>query len=232
MFYRPFVAALACSFVVACGGGGGGTAAAPASPVASTETFQLRAAQANSSAAGTYPFKISGGSSSVAITGSGTITIGAPTQGTFQGSFAYLVTGTVTGSVSGNGQSTTIASSGITYLDSNYLPLAYSGSEFSVNGPYNYPATVKVNDSGVLGTSNRYSDSSMANFIGTETDSYSVQPDTATTALVVLTAVYKDANGAVTSTQTSKVRITPSGGFTRINISTVYPNGSTVVFTF
>lgn len=90
----------------------------------------------------------------------------------------------------------------------------------------------KVNDAGVLYTATRYTSSSKSTPVGTETETYALQPDTASTALLVLTTVYKDTGGFVTSTSTEKVRITPAGAFARLSISTVYPNGNSIVFNF
>ena len=86
------------SFLSACGGGGGGTAA----PVASTETFPLMTVYRNTlttSSSNTYT--ISGTTSGVALTGSGTVTYGNLSAGTFEGLSALQRTTTATGSILG-----------------------------------------------------------------------------------------------------------------------------------
>jgi hypothetical protein len=91
-----FVSLLMSSLLLAaCGGGGGGGAPAPAGPVASTSTFQLKQAYINDyTVVGAMPFKVSGfvnvnpntpSAQTVTITGNGTETRGSQVSTTFAG---------------------------------------------------------------------------------------------------------------------------------------------------
>ena len=104
-------AAAVLSFLSACGGGGGGTTA----PVASTESFPLMTVYRNTlttSSSNTYT--ISGTTSGVALTGSGTVTYGNLSAGTFEGLSALQRTTTATGSIVGNGQTIPLSTSSVT----------------------------------------------------------------------------------------------------------------------
>lgn len=117
--YAAAVAAL--SLLAACGGGSSG-------PVASTSAFNVVAAYV-----GTFTnpsantFSVTGTSGSNQITGSGTATTGNVTSGTFEGLASLQRTTTVTGSFSVNGTSYPLASSSVSWTDSNYVPRGESG---------------------------------------------------------------------------------------------------------
>lgn len=221
------------SFIAACGGGGGGGTSAPAAtPVASTAAFPIKTILANAAKSGTFPFKLSGFVSGFALTGSGTITNGNPTAATFEGAPALQTTITSTGTAFANNVSIPLSGTGTGYYDSNYLPIGYSGNEYIVYANVTLPSTVRVNDAGTVFTGTRYTSSSKTTSVGTETQTYAVQPDTDTTALLVITSVYKNTLGTVTSSNTEKIRITTAGDMTRLDISYVFPNGDSQVYTF
>ena len=233
MFFGRFFAVVVSFCLVACGGGGGGGgASSPSGPVASTSVFQIRAENANAYVQGSYSFTISGTISGYALSGGGTITDGPVTSGTFEGVTALQQTSTVAGTVIANGNSIPLSSTSTSYIDSNYLPLGGVGSEYVVYGAVNIPVTALVNDTGVAYTASRYTNSSKSTLVGTATVTYVLQPDTASTAIFVVTSVSKDTSGVITSTETSRTRITPTGGFTRLNSTAVYPNGNTFVFNY
>ena len=220
------------SFLAACGGGGGDSTPAAAAPVASTATFPVKTILANNAKAGTLPFTLSGFSSGVALTGNGTITNGNSTAATFEGSPALQQNVTITGTGFRNGTSIPLSGTGTGYYDSNYLPIGYNGNEYIVYTNSTLPSTVQVNDAGTVFTGKRYTSNSKIVPVGTETQTYAVQPDTATTAILVLTSVYKNVSGTVTSTNTEKSRITTAGDLTHLNITYVFPNGDSQVYTF
>jgi hypothetical protein len=220
------------SFLAACGGGGGGSTPAATAPVASASTFPIKTILANMSKAGSYPFTLSGFASGVALTGSGTITNGSQTAATFEGVPALQQTITITGTGFKNGVSIPLSGTGTGYSDSNYLPIGYSGNEYIVYVNTNLPSTLQVNDAGTIFNGTRYTSSSKTTSTGTETETYAVQPDTATTAILVLTSVQKNTGGVVTQSTTEKIRITTAGDVTRLSISLVLPNGDSNVYTF
>lgn len=207
---------LTVALVSACGGGGGGGGSTPPPPVVSTETFQLRTAYANYfNETKSLPFTLTGTVQEVAVTGSGTYTLGNVTNANFEGGVVLAKTSTVAGSFSGGGRTFPLNVTELTYADSNYNPLGFSDSdEYEViTNQTPIPPTVKVNDSGVWYSSDLYSDSSKTQKTGTKTVTYVLQPDTATTALLRLIATEKDNNGART-VNTTTFRITPSGTIT------------------
>lgn len=221
--------AVVCGLAVsACGGGGGGTTAAPA-PVASTSTFNLLAASKSQvSTPNSSNFSVGGTLSGFAVTGSGTETNGAVTAGTFEGVSALQQTTTVTGTATGNGTSFPLASSSISWTDSNYIPLGESGgSEYIViKGTPTIPTAARVNDTGGIYTANRYTSSTKTSLIGTLVVTYVVEADTASTALVTILSAYKNTLGATTKTGTSQLRVTTSNTFARVKVTAVDPANS------
>lgn len=203
--------------LAACGGGGGG--GSRITPVPSTETFQLRTAWVNYlTDTRSLPFTVSGTSSGIPITGSGTLTQGSLSAAVFEGVSAMQKVSTATGSISGNGITVPLSTSIIEYVEGNYYPLGSSGDEYTVvNGTATIPQTAMVNDTGTLFTENRYQTSVKAALLGTNTMTYVVQADSATTALLKLIEVEKSTAGTTTGTTTITYRMTPSGGLTRLS---------------
>ena len=118
-----WLAAIGVATLTACGGGGGSTPAA-----VSTSDYQLRQAWVNyMTLSGTQRFTVSGTLSGVAVSGSGSETDGSLVAATFEGRSALSKTIVVTGSLSGGGQTIPYGSSGVGYVDSNYMPLGQYG---------------------------------------------------------------------------------------------------------
>jgi hypothetical protein len=229
---KLILATASVALLTACGGGGGGDGGTPA-PVASADTFPLTTVYANTLQSSSNTYSISGVVNGVAVTGSGTVTRGALSSGTFEGSSAQQRTTTSTGSIVANGQTIPLNTSSIGWFDSNYLPLGSSGGEeyVVVVGSAVIPATVRVSDTATVYTANRYSDSSKTVLLGTDTVSYVVEADTATTALLTLISTERDTSNTLTSTSAQQVRITPSGTFTRIK-ETLLEGSNTLTFTY
>jgi hypothetical protein len=143
--------------------------------------------------------------------------------GTFEGSAAQRRSTTATGSIVANGQTIPLNTSSVDWYNSNNSPLGSSGGEdyVVVVGSAVIPTTVRVNDTAAIYTANRYSDSLKTILRGTETVSYVVEADTATTALFTPILTERNTSNTVTSTSTQQVRITPAGTFTRIKETTV-----------
>lgn len=211
--YAAAVATL--SLLAACGGGGGGSSG----PVASTSAFNVLAAYVGTfTSPSTNTFSIAGTSGSNQITGSGTATTGNVTSGTFEGLASLQRTTTVTGSFSVNGTSYPLASSVVSWMDSNYVPRGSDGAgEYTViSGTPTLPSSVHVGDTGPVYTANRYTSSSKTTPVGTLTSTYVVEADTASTALVTLINTYKNTSNVTTKVATAQFRITTANTFTRI----------------
>jgi hypothetical protein len=215
----------------ACGGGGGGGAAAP---VASTDLFPLMTVYTNTIAtSSSNNYTISGSVSGFAVSGSGTVTRGNLSAGTFDGAPAQQRTTTATGSFTVNSTTVPLNTSSITWVDSNYVPKGESGSDeyVVVTGTPTIPTSARVNDTGTLYTANRYASSSKAVLLGTTRATYVVEADTANTALVTLILEEKNTSNATTTTSSAQLRITPLGTFTRIK-ETVVEGTSALTLTY
>jgi hypothetical protein len=235
--FRSLLVVSTAAFLAACGGGGGGGSSstpAAATPVASTATFQLRTATANFfQQSSTAPFTISGRSGSYAVTGSGSVTSGTMTSTTFEGQAALQRVSTMSGNVIVNGVSTPLSGVSSSYTDTNYLPIGYSGTNYTVvQGTANLPSTALVNDTAIVYTATQYANSTKSSTVGTETVTFSLLPDTANTALLKLVSVYRDNSSTLTSTGTAVFRVTPAGAVTKLSESTTYPNTNYITITY
>ena len=209
-----FIALTLVTLISACGGGGTTTGA-----ITSTETFQLRAAYVNYvRESRSLPFTVSGTYSGNSLTSSGTATQGAITSTIFELNPAQQKITTVTGSITENGTTTPLSSVSTTFFDSNYNFLGSNNSYYAVvNNDTNVPVPARVNDTATLYSTSLYPSSTKGVRIGTQTYTYVLEPDTATTALLKIIIVERDTSNVLTSTSTVTFRMTPAGELTRIN---------------
>lgn len=200
-----------------CGGGGS------SGPVVSTETFQLRTAYVNYiTDTRSLPFTVSGTVSGTTVTGSGTLTSGTLASTTFENQPALAKTTTVTGTLSASGQTAPLATTTTAYVDSNYNPLGFNATDYTViTGSSAIPTTARINDTATWYSAIRYSSSSKTLRRGTTTASFVLEPDTASTALLKIIEIQKDTSNAVTSTATTTFRMTPAGALTRLSESVI-----------
>ena len=201
-----------------CGGGGGG--GGDNTPVVSTENFALQQAwvgylyESNS-----YSYAVSGSYQGLPVTGSGTLTNGNVTTGTFEGVGALQRSQTVTGSISVSGQAVPLAGTSTTFFDSNYnlLGFSYVGGDYSVVTSYkSIPVIGKVGDTDTWYNLTDYTDSSKTSIISTSTMSYVIEPDTSLTAILKIIETVSD--GTV---NTVSFRMTTNGQLTRLTETTV-----------
>lgn len=230
--------------LAACGGGGGGGAPAPATPVASTSTFQLKQAYTNDlNDTRTYSFTLSGtvtsGANTGTVTGNGSIARGAPTNVTFEGATALsktiTTTGTITVTVGASSASQalppTISS---TYVSPTFDLVGFTsaGAYSAPSGAVNFPTTARVGDSGTVGTFNTYASAARGPIQGTNVLSWSLGADTASTAILTLTQTIRNAGGIVTTMQVENYRLTPAGAVTPINAVATVTGVGTLTYTF
>ena len=222
--------------VSACGGGGGGGGSVATTPVASTQTFQTDTAMdTDFNSSSTRTFSISGTVNGIAVSGNGTVTFGGIVNTTFEGVTALQKNSTVSVSVTANGVTIPLTTTSSSYVDSNYVPLGSvgSGSYEVVTDAVNIPATALVNDTGTAYMANIYSSSAKATLNGTDTVTYVLLPDTASTALLQITHTYRDTGGSMTSQDVSTSRLTPQGTSTPISESGyVVSTNTRLVFTY
>lgn len=210
-----------CASVVclsACGGGGGSPGYGP---VVSTLSFPLQTAYRTAIAnGGSYNFSISGsctGTGSQTRTAANTPTVfeGAPAlsaQTTLFMAFSNCSPGTVAGTVTD-------------YYDSHYLPLGHwtLGSSYGVylTAPV-VPVSVMVGNVGTIGTETLYTDNTKTVPDGRSDLRYAVEADTATTAIISLTARIYNASGTLTATEQDRFRITAAGTLTPVSTDLQY----------
>jgi hypothetical protein len=208
--------------LAACGGGGGGGTPAP---VVSVQTFDLKAAYvALFTTPSSNQFTISGTIEGVAVTGSGTATSGSVTSGTFEGLASLQRSQTISGRLTGGGETIPLTVTSTDWTDNNYAPRGSTGDEYEVvSGTPVIPTTARVNDTGMLFTAITYPDSRKQFRTGTADVSYVVEPDTATTALVKLVRTYRDTGSNITDISTASFRIDATNRFIRLNETLVSP---------
>lgn len=210
--------------IAACGGGGGGSTASV--PIASTNTFNIRSGYTKLSVDGfTKTLSISG-------TCTGTLTITdapATTSTTFESQIAFSGNSVMSATLNG----CTPASSTSTetrYFDSNYAPLGYSvvGGDYGVwASPAVLPTSAKVGDVAIVGTINKFLNSSKTTSTGRQEISYVIEADTATTAIANLISKSYNSSNTLTSTEQDRYRVAADGTLTLISMDIQYANGST-----
>lgn len=217
-------AALLSTLLSACGGGGGSPGDGT---VVSSFSFPLQTAYRTTIASGgTYNFSISG-----SCAGTGTQTVApANTPSVFEGAPALSAQTTLfmafTNCVPG-----TVADTVTYYYDSNYLALGHwaLGSSYGVYlTPPVLPVTVMVGNAGTIGTETLYTDNTQAVPDGRSELVYAVEADTATTAIVKLTARIYNASGTLTATEQDRFRITAAGAFTPVSTDLQYSDTSSL----
>jgi len=211
---------------------GGGSSSGPSSPstpsnTASSKSFPLAIAIKNLVTSGfDANLSISGTIEKFTASGTATISWVPSSAATFENQ-AVLdapLLGSVT--LSANGHSASVSSISHQYFKaSDYSPLgqidASNGQYYLVTSFSGWPASVKVGDSGNLGKLTLYSDSSKALISGYQQWSYSIEADTADTAIIALTTVETDASNVYVSTETDRYRMTSAGAITFLSVHSV-----------
>jgi hypothetical protein len=222
----------------ACGGGsGGGGGGGGSTTTTSTASFALAQALANFvSNSHAINFKVTGKTNGISVTGTGTMSYNAAVGATFEGQAALSQTSTLTATVTGNGTTVPIAQTGTDYYTTNYAPLGIetTGHYCVMQSTVAYPSSVKVGDTAALGTKNCWQDSSKNIANGKDVDSYVVEEDTSTTAIVnFITNVFNTSNVQTLSSQ-ERWRIDQAGNVTFVSLTqtdfTTSPAG-TMTFT-
>lgn len=226
--------------VVTCTPTQGYTCAAPGfaitltkAPIASTTSFPLQSGFKALVASGySKNFTVSG-----TCTGSGNKSSSpATTPATFEGVAGLSATATFTMSLT-NCTPASTAQTTTAYFTSNYVPLGFNniGVKYAVYLiPPTIPTSVTVGGTGTIGTETLYTNSTKATGNGSIVQSYVVEADTSTTAIVNLIAKIYNASGTLTATEQDRYRIDATGTLTPTSIDIQSSNGSTthLVLTF
>jgi hypothetical protein len=111
------------------------------------------------------------------------------------------------------------------YYDTNYTPLGFNSngvySVYLLLPPPSIPASIMVGDTGTIGTTADFTDSSKITPAGKTVVSYVVEPDTASTAIVNLIFKTSDILGNLTSTEQDRYRISSTGALTPVSKDTL-----------
>lgn len=213
-----------------CGGGGGGGwgGGGSAKPVSSPLSFPLQSGMKLSIQQGySTNFSVSG-----TCSGTASMTSSSPVASTF-GSASALATQNTT-YINLPGCSPSYLYGSLTdYYDNNYNLLgtiSSTGAYGVYTTPPNIPVSVKVGDTGNIGTINYFSDSSLTFSSGHDEVSYVIEADTANTAIVNMIARSFDLSGKLTSTEQDRYRIRGNGNLTPVSADIQLANGSTAHF--
>lgn len=141
----------------------------------------------------------------------------ASTSATFEGTAGLSAAQTMTGTYS-NCTPASFASSATNYYDTNYTPIGYSGTQYAVYSTVISPTTVKVGDTGIIGSQNIYSSSTKVTGAGRTDFSYVVEAGTTSTAIVNIINRTYDTIGRLTLTEQDRYRIGATGPLVLISI--------------
>ena len=162
--------------------------------------------------------------------GSGNRTVGpASTPATFEGVTGLSAVTTFTMTLT-NCTPAITNQTFTSYYDSSYVPLGIDspGVNYGVYAtPPTLPTTVKVGDTGPIGTMNLYTDSTKSIPNGTLVQSYVIEPNNSATAIVNLVSKNYDQSGTLVSTEQSRSRIDSAGTLTPVSTDIQYANVST-----
>jgi len=217
------------ALLAACGGGGGGGGGgSSAGPVPSTNAFPLSSGYRSLVASGqTIRFNSSG-------TCNGTFsntTAPANVSTTFEGQPSLSGVSVISYSFTNCTPSSTVSTE-TRYYDTNYVPkgISIQGGNYGVYASTpTVPVTVHVGDAGVIGTMNLYTSSAKTTSAGRIDESYVIEPDTATTAIVnVIDKTYNTSN-VLTSTEQDRYRIQANGALTAISYDILYSSGTHLI---
>lgn len=212
------------SALAACGGGGPGGGDGddvPHAPPDSQVTVPATLAMANfvnqaKSSQMTINGTLTVGGQSFPFTGAGTLTESSDSA-TFEGQSALRKNSEMRGTLSVNGETRPLSSSSQLYFDTGYGPMGSTGEEaYCVVSYANaLPASAKAGDSGPWYAENCYTDSTKRVSIGTDSISYSLEADTATSLLLNVLQRMEEPGGARLS-GISTFRVETSGQIDRV----------------
>ena len=220
-------AALSVVILSACGGGGSDAVVAPTAPVAAT-TFPLDTAYTQVATKGIF---LNGTAVDGVDTWTMALSVAPGADQTFEGAIAKKSVQSLT--IKKNG-ATVISSGGETFFTIN--PFIVKGLK-SNDGTYGVQTAVgsalsnaaKVGDSGSLGTTTVYSNSSKSSVLFTQEGTWTAEPDTATTAFGCSNFTAKDTAGVMLGTTSGCYKVDTNGTVSGLRFTLAVP-GKTLVF--
>ena len=220
-------AALSAVILSACGGGGSDAVVAPAAPVAAT-TFPLDTAYTQVATKG---ISLSGTAVDGVDTWTMAFSVAPAADQTFEGATAKKSVSSIT--IKKNG-ATVISSGGESFFTIN--PFIVKGLKLN-DGTYGVQTVpsgalsnaAKVGDSGSLGTTTAYSNSLKSSVLFTQEGTWTLEPDTATTAFGCGNFTAKNTAGAVITTTSNCYKLDTNGTVSGLRF-TLAVAGKTLVF--
>ena len=221
-------ALLSALLLSACGGGGGDAPIVINPPIEAT--FALKSGfQARIVSGASDDYTVSNGVAN-GCRGTARITTAQAVPATFEGvvgALSALQTSTLNFT---NCSPATISATGLTFYNANYAPIGSSvvGGEYAKfeSQPLDWPASVKVGQSGTIATLITYADRALAP-TGRRIISYEIKADTATTAIAnIITRSYDLA--ALLATETMSYRIAENGTLTPVLLDVQFSTTSTL----
>lgn len=235
---KVLLSALLLGLLTACGGGGSDGASGP---VASTLSFPLRQGVNTITANGESVTLTAIGTSATQATDglcSGTYSFTespANTSTTFRGQSALSANSSSSISFT-NCTPASTAGTSTYYYDTNYVPLGSVNTSSGRMGLWqtapNIPTTVRVNDVIIVGTKNYFTNTSGSTNDGRCDESFVVEADTSTTAVIKQISKCYNTSNQLTSTTQGRSRIDASGTRTRLSIDIQYATTSTTHLVF
>lgn len=223
LFKRAMPAVLSTALLAACGGGGGDAPIVNNPPIEAT--FALKS--------GFQARIVSGASDNYTVSGDcrGTARIATlpAAAATFEGVVGVSALQTSTLNFT-NCSPATNSATGLTFYNANYAPIGSSvvNSEYAKfeSPPLDWPAAVKVGQSGTIATLITFADRALA-ATGKRIISYEIKADTATTAIAnIITRSYDRA--ALLATETMSYRMAENGTLTPLLLDVQFSTTSTL----
>jgi hypothetical protein len=118
------------------------------------------------------------------------------------------------------------------YTNSSYIPLGYSilGGKYGVYASTPVlPTTIRVSDTGIIGSVTRYTNSTKSTGAGRQDVSYVVEADTATTAIINVIAKFYSSSNTLEATEQDRYRIDANNTMTPVSMDIVYSNGTHLI---
>jgi hypothetical protein len=192
-------------------------------------TFNLLQAYTNAVQAGTsLKLNISG-----SCVGTWVQNTATPVAATFEGVVGYSATTNSTRTLS-NCTPAVVQDTTVEYFNSSYAPLGETDTSPAMYGKFNpvptIPTSATVGSSGALSTMQLWTDATKTTPAGSIAVSYSLLPDTTTTAIARLTFVNYNTSSQVTATVTKNYRLSTSGALQFVGMTVAYANGLTLYY--
>ncbi len=218
-------AALAAGALPGCGGGSSMTATPPPTATFNLQTGIAGLVTGGQTASVTLSGTVVSSGTSVPFTGTGTYTLAPGASTSFNGEGALSQIQTISGTVSAAGQSAPYSVSVTDYYatgDDAFLGETGSNEYTVAQAPFQYPTTVMVGSSGILGTTSDYTDSTMSVSLGTTQVSYAVTATSGSSSSVTVAITYQVQNTQNTAVETdvTDYNLTAAGVLTFVSAST------------